>query len=153
MTATPHIEGTLSHKLDPKGRVAVPIEWRSMPLGSLRMMAAQTYGVDTLRFLSECFYRQQLDKIDSMKEELGAAKVLRAKGAFIRRCAPVKINEQGKLQVPKAQSVGVNIDFNSEVMLVGFGTYFEIYSLKNYDLMVAEEAKEITEFNDIIGGF
>ena len=153
MTAILHIEGTLSHKLDPKGRVAVPVEWRSMSLGSLRMMPAKTYGVDTLRFLSESFYQEQLVKIDSMREELGAAKVLRAKGAFIRRCSPVKINDQGKLQVPKAQSSLANIEFGSEVMLVGFGSYFEVYSIDNYDLMVAEEAKEVTEFNEIIGGF
>jgi DNA-binding transcriptional regulator/RsmH inhibitor MraZ len=67
-------------------------------------------------------------------------------------CREVTLNDQGKLLVPKDLSEKAGILAEAEVMLVGRGIYFEIWSKANFDVVLAIESR-VEEDEDDLGIF
>lgn len=141
------LQGAYEHKLDPKCRVSVPSDWRHAAGSSqLRLLQSSSYDFPTLRILTEEEYEDMLATVDSMEEWTPAQKK-KMKGKLHSRCQKGSVSDQGKLLIPKAWCERPGIEPGEAVKLVGRGTYFEIFSLENYQAMKVKEDEETNALN------
>ena len=141
------MQGDYEHKLDPKSRVSVPADWRLMCGGGvLRLLQSSKFEVETLRLLTEAEYDDMLRTVDEMEEWTPAQKKM-MKGKLHARCQKVSVSEQGKLLIPKAWCERPGLEAGEAMKMVGRGTYFEMYSLKNYKKMTEREDEETAKLN------
>ena len=144
--------GIIEHKLDAKGRVSVPVTWRP-PVGeSVFLLRATSYGQPTLRVLSEEAFTQKLNQIEE-HETLTPRQKDNAAGMLYANSIEAKVNEQGKLLVPKAWAEERQLSLPGPVTLVGRGNHFEMLSPKNAEAMQAAELAENAELNDLLNLF
>ena len=147
------LQGAFEHKLDPKCRVSVPSDWRHVAgNGQLRLLQSSSYGLPTLRVLTEEEYDDMLLTVDGM-EEWSPAQKKKMKGKLHSRCQKGSMSEQGKLLIPKAWCERPGIESGEAIKLVGRGTYFEILSLENYQIMKASEDEETDKLNEEVDFF
>lgn len=147
------LEGDYEHKLDPKNRVAVPAEWRSLTGGgTLRLLQSSKYKVPTLRVLTEDEYDEMLRTVDGMENWTPAEKKS-MKGKLHSRCQKVIMSDQGKLLIPKAWCEIPGLEPGGVIKLVGRGTYFEIFSPVNYKIMTEREDAETAKLNEEVDFF
>lgn len=144
--------GIIEHKLDAKGRVSVPVTWRPPTGDSVFLLRASSYGQPTLRVLSEEAFSQKLHQIES-HETLTPRQKDNAAGMLYANSIEAKVNEQGKLLVPKAWAEERQLSLPGPVTLVGRGNHFEVLSPKNAKAMQAAEFLENSELNDLLNLF
>jgi MraZ protein len=147
-----HLEGRYDHKMDPKYRVAIPSEWRPAPGSTLRLLETRNYGLAVVAALTEEEYELRLRQID----EDGVMSVLekrQMKGILHSRCRPAPVNEQGKLLVPKDWSERAGLPADGPVVLVGRGTFFEIWSAETFALVEERENEKLAAHNERLGVF
>lgn len=102
-----------------------------------------------VKVLSQDAYNEKVTLIqNSDKTPAEKGKLL---GKLAMRCREATLNEQGKLLVPKDLSEKAGITADSDVVLVGRGIYFEIWSNANFDTMLELETSE--EIDDDLGIF
>lgn len=109
-------------------------------------MQSSSYDFPTLRILTEEEYEDMLATVDSMEEWTPAQKK-KMKGKLHSRCQKGSVSDQGKLLIPKAWCERPGIEPGEAVKLVGRGTYFEIFSLENYQAMKVKEDEETNALN------
>lgn len=144
--------GIIEHKLDVKGRVSVPVTWRPPAGQSIFLLRASSYGQPTLRALSEEAFSQKLHQIES-HETLTPRQKDNAAGMLYANSIEAKVNEQGKLLVPKAWAEERQLSLPGPVTLVGRGNHFEMLSPANAKAMQAAELAENAELNELLNLF
>jgi len=144
MTHPEHaLQGVYEHKLDPKCRVSVPADWRHVTgSGQLWLLESSSYKIPTLRVLTEGELLNMLQEVEN-RDEWTPAQKKQMRGRLHAKCLKTSLNPQGKLLIPRASGVQPE----GQAMLVGRGTYFEIFNLSNYDEMCRREEEETTSLN------
>ena len=151
-SAPQYMEGRYDHKMDPKFRVAIPVDWRPAPGETLRLLHSTSYELPVVVALTETEYVDRLMQIDEA-ENLNPLQKRQMKGRLHSKCRPATVNPQGKLLVPKDWSEAAGLPSDDAVVLVGRGTYFEIWAACNYATVEESEAEQLAEFNDELGVF
>lgn len=148
MTSLEHaLEGVYDHKMDPKSRVSIPADWRvAAGSGELRLLQSSSYGLPVLRVLTQAEYVNMLQEVESRVEWTPAQKK-QMKGKLHSRCLKTSLNPQGKLLMPKAWCENPSLEQESKVVLVGRGTYFEVFNPTNYSEMCTREDAETEVLN------
>lgn len=139
----------VTHKMDPKARVSIPVEWRPAPNESLFLLASQTYEMPMIKVLSNEAY---LHRVNLIKESAYTpAEKTRKLGKLASLCKVVQLNEQGKLLIPKDLIVKAGLTPESELVLAGRGLHFEVWNKENHARFVTLEAAE--DEDDQLGVF
>lgn len=153
MSATPQfMEGRYDHRTDPKYRVSVPVDWRPAPGETLRLLHSTSYELPVVVALTETEYLDRLAQIDAA-EDLNPLEKRQLKGRLHSKCRPATVNPQGKLLVPKDWSEAAGLPCGDAVVLIGRGTYFEIWNTDNYALVEERETEQLAALNDKLGVF
>ena len=74
-------------------------------------------------------------------------------GRLYRQILKTSLNPQGKLLIPKAWCEIPGLNSEESVMLVGRGSYFEIFNPKNYEEMLVREEAETADLDEELGFF
>lgn len=132
--------GHLERQLDSKGRVSLPVEWRP-PVGeSVYMVKVKVEGIPALRVLTQKAFDRKLSDIEGSHEATPAQRD-RARGILYGASIESKVNDQGKLTVPKAVAEGHGLSLPGPAHLVGRGELFEIFTPENGKAIEAAEEK------------
>lgn len=134
--------------MDPKFRLSIPVDWRPAN-GKLLLLFSKVYEMPALKVLSEAAYSERIALIESSDKT--PAEKARLIGKLAMLCHKAALNDQGKLLVPKDVSTKLQIEADTEVMLVGRGKHFEIWSKENFQTMLDIETG--AEDNDDLGIF
>lgn len=146
------LEGVYEHKMDAKCRVSVPSDWRDTAGdGYLRLLQSSSYGLKVLRVVTETEYRNMLQQVDT--SDLSVAKKKLMLGRLHANCLKTILNPQGKLAIPKAWCELPGLDANEPLMMVGRGTYLELFNLNRYEEMLVKEEEETTLLDEEFGFF
>ena len=141
------MQGDYEHELDPTNRVSVPADWRQIcGDGVLRLLQSSQYEVDNLRLLTDTEYNDMLETVNGMENWTPAQKK-KMKGKLHSRCQQVSMSDQGKILIPKAWLDRPGLESGGMMKMVGRGTYFEMYSIDNYQEMTKREDAETAELN------
>jgi MraZ protein len=142
-------KGFHPYKMDPKFRVSIPTPWRPEAGGALLLLFSKEHDLPVVKVLSQEAYNEKVERIQtSDKTPAEKSKML---GKLAMLCREVTLNDQGKLLVPKDLSEKAGIAADSEVVLVGRGIHFEIWSKSNFDVVLDIETSE--EEDDDLGIF
>lgn len=120
--------GNVTHKLDPKSRVAIPAGWRAAQGQTLVMMEALYEGYHILK----CFTKEAFaGKIDEIRQQAAAHGVQPGDvdlyiGRITGRCFDAEVSSQGKLLIPKQLRERMGLTDN--VTIVGRSRHFEIWA-------------------------
>ena len=144
-------EGFNDFKLDAKGRVSVPSEWRpkSGEAIRLRLLKWKTHGVPVLKALTDDAFAAMVCSIDN-DESLAAGQKNAKKGLVYSRNTPVSINEQGKLLIPRKLVEEQGLELGGSVYLFGRGTNFDLVSPRDYEAMQAAEEALMADLYDSV---
>jgi len=147
------LQGVYEHKLDPKCRVSVPADWRHVTGGSqLWLLQSTSYELPALRVLTESEILNMLKDVEG-NEKWTVAQKKQMRGRLHARCLMTTLNPQGKLLIPKAWCKKPEIEASGQAMLVGRGSYFEIFNLSNYDEMCRREEEATASLNTDVDFF
>ena len=125
-----HCSGHLDRQLDSKGRVSLPVEWRPPAGENVYMVAVKVEGIQALRVLTQTAFDRKLADIDESREATPADRD-RARGILYGASIESKVNEQGKLTIPKAVAESHGFTLPGAAHLVGRGELFEIFTPEN----------------------
>jgi DNA-binding transcriptional regulator/RsmH inhibitor MraZ len=145
--------GHHDRQLDSKGRISLPVSFRPDAGENVYLLEVEVLGVPALRVLTEDGFRQKLHDIEMMDGVTPAVRD-RARGTLFGMCLETKVNDQGKLTIPKALAEAHGLELPGSALLVGRGKLFEIYTPKNGEaLKVAEQRdrEQNTQINDVLG--
>ena len=144
-------EGFNDFKLDAKGRVSVPSEWRPQKgeVLHLRLLKWKTHQVPVLKALTDEAFAAMIRSIDE-DPSLGAGQKGAKKGLIYSRNTPVTINEQGKLLIPKKLVGEQGLAPGGSVHLYGRGTNFDIVSPRDHEAMQKVEEALMADLYDSV---
>lgn len=136
--------GAVEHKIDPKGRVAVPAEWRAG--GSLDLLLRQVtrQGFEVLRFYTEARIEEMVTILRS-SENLTVADKEAVVASLHESCINVTMNNQGKVQIPKRLIEKLKLP--NDVLVVGRGEEFEIHDPVTYEKIKELERPSLEKLN------
>lgn len=132
--------GNVTHKLDPKSRVAIPAGWRAAQGEVLVLIEARSESYRVLK----CYTRQAFaDKIRAIRSQAEAhgitpGEVDQYVGKITGCCFEAEVSSQGKLLIPKPQRERMGL--SDSATIVGRGSYFEIWSPVDFDSTHTPEA-------------
>lgn len=135
-----HCSGHLERQLDSKGRVSLPVEWRPPAGESVYMIAVNVEEIPALRVLTQTAFDRKLNDIEESREATPAERD-RARGILYGASIESKVNEQGKLTIPKAVAESHGFTLPGAAHLVGRGELFEIFTPENGRAIQAAELK------------
>ncbi len=143
--------GNVTHKLDPKSRVAIPAGWRDAQGAVLWMIDAQNEGYPTLKCYTRESFEEMVNGIRSHAEARGfdPAAVNRYLGTIIGLSFEAEVSSQGKLLIPKAQRERLKLADTATI--VGRGSYFEIWSPVDFEATKAPDALAKLELDKVFG--
>ncbi len=128
------------HKLDGKGRVAVPAGWAAAKEGTLFLVSSEQFGFPILKCYTRAAFAKLIRDIRSHYE--GAGKTAAVINLYVKRIMrssqEVEVGTQGKLLIPKQQRERLMLE--ESVTFVGCDNYFELW--KPEDLAASEQAEE-----------
>ncbi len=132
--------GNVTHKLDPKSRVAVPAGWRAAREGALLLIDAKKKGYSIVKCYTPSSFAHMVASVRQGAEAMGArpAEIDQYVGDIIGRSFEAEVSTQGKLLIPKQQRE--NLRLSDTATLVGRGEYFEIWLPADYEASNAPEA-------------
>jgi len=131
--------GAFPYKMDAKCRVSIPGDWRrELDKEELFLLQSSYENVPTLRVLTETEFGNILQQIE--ESGMTVAKKRIARGLVFEKCVKAKLNDQGKLSVPKNICDHPGIQASNGLVLVGRGDYVEIFNEENYEKV--QEAQE-----------
>jgi DNA-binding transcriptional regulator/RsmH inhibitor MraZ len=133
-------KGFYTHKMDPKFRVSIPTAWRPEEDGSLFLLYSSRHELPVLKVRSQAAFDAMVEVIQTSGKSPAEKNYLLGKMAMLSR--EVKLNDQGKLSVPKELGEKVGLAADAQVCLAGRGLEFEIWSGVNFDRMLAIESSE-----------
>lgn len=140
--------GHLDRQLDPKGRCSLPVEWRPPHGESVYFVKVKVEGIPALRVFTQTAFDRKLADIESTPDVTPADRD-RARDILYGASIESKVNEQGKLTIPKALAEGHGLTLPGAVRIVGRGERFEIFTPENGKVIEALEA-ETRENNAVI---
>lgn len=149
------LQSSYRHKLDPSCRFSVPSDWRDgLRDGDIRIFQTKTDGIEMIRVLTQAEFEAMITSVEELPaEEWSRAKKKKMLGRFHASVQVVTMNDQGKMQLPKAWCERPGIKPKSEIQLVGRGTYFEIFSLENYQKVEQMELEGTEDIDAELGFF
>jgi MraZ protein len=135
-----HFTGTHDHRMDDKGRVSLPTEFRRVldamgTPGALYVVP----GMDDprgLAFLTTTGYDELIARHNKTPYPDRAAR-RRAEIRYITRATQVQVDDVGRIVVSK--SLREQFDLGKEVRFVGLGSHFEIWRPDLRDAVEEEE--------------
>lgn len=124
--------GNVTHKLDPKSRVAVPAGWRAAQNASICLVDSLYDGYPIVKCYTDDSFAAMIDTVRAQALEKGVdpGEVDRYLGRIIGSCFEGEVSSQGKLLIPKQQRERLHL--GESVQLVGRGAYFELWSPEDY---------------------
>ena len=132
--------GHLDRQLDPKGRFSLPVDWRPPNGERVYFVKVQVEDIPALRVFTQTAFDRKLVDIESTPNVTPAQRD-RARGILYGSSIESKVNEQGKLTIPKALAEGHGLTLPGAVHLVGRGELFEIFTPTNGTAIEAAEDK------------
>lgn len=137
--------GNVTHKLDPKSRLAIPAGWRSAQGVELTILEASSDGFPILKCFTREAFAEKISGIRKQGEARGVApgEIDRYIGFIAGRCFPAEVSSQGKLLIPKAQRE--NLKLTDMATIVGRGPHFEIWEPENFK--VANSPASVAELD------
>lgn len=142
-------KGFNPYKMDPKFRVSIPPAWRPGGGEVLFLMFAKEHDLPVVKVLSQAAYNEKVERIHTSDKTPREKDQLLGRLAMLSREAT--LNDQGKLLVPKDLSEPAGIVADAEVVLVGRGNCFQIWSKANFAIVFERESS--AEFDDDLGIF
>lgn len=142
--------GKFDHKMDPKNRVAVPVEFRPGEGEKLYLLESHREGRAVIKALTTTRVRSMENSVRDRADLTPAHKDLII-GKLNADCVAVQINPQGKLLVPK--KICEYAQLKGDVKLVGRGDYFEIWNPKGFAEAEQLELAKLAEINAELGFF
>ncbi len=132
--------GHHDRQLDPKGRFSLLVDWRP-PIGeSVYFIKVEVEGIPALRVFTQTAFDRKLGDIESASEASPAQRD-RARGILFGSAIESKVNDQGKLTIPKALAESHGLSLPGALRLVGRGELFEIFTPENGDaIQILEES-------------
>lgn len=133
--------GNVTHKLDPKSRVAIPAGWRAAQGQTLVMIDARSE--DKYRIL-KCFTHEAFaDKIAHIRQQAEAQGISPGEidlyvGRITGCSFEAEVSSQGKLLIPKAQRERIGL--KEMATIVGRGAHFEIWAPADFEETNTPEA-------------
>lgn len=141
--------GNVSHKLDPKSRVAIPAGWRAAQDAVLTLIDATSDGFPILKCYTKAAFDCKLDAIRAQAEALGKqpGEIDRYIGIIAGCCFQAEVSSQGKLLIPKQQRERLKLTENA--VIVGRSDYFEIWEPADFAKANSLEAIKRNELDKI----
>lgn len=132
--------GHLDRQLDAKGRFSLPVDWRPAHGESVFIVKVKVEGIPALRVFTQAAFDRKLADIESTPNVTSAQRD-RARGILFGSAVEAKVNEQGKLTLPKALAESHGLTLPGGVHLVGRGELFEIFTPSNGEAIELAEEK------------
>ncbi len=129
--------GRFETKLDPKGRLSLPTSYRAA-----NALSNHTFIVTNSRFRNRsCLHVYTANEWDKLESKISRLSALQAdiqafSRFYISGGQTVELDSQGRFSIP--QSLRRYAGLESQVMLVGLGDKYEIWSLGEWDLVYSE---------------
>ena len=130
--------GHHDRQLDSKGRFSLLVDWRPPSGESIYFVKVKVEGIPALRVFTQRAFDRKLADIDSADEATPAQRD-RARGILFGASLESKVNDQGKLTIPKALAESHGLTLPGALRLVGRGELFEIFTPENGDAILALE--------------
>ena len=132
--------GNVTHKLDPKSRVAVPAGWRAAHEGALLLIDAKRKGYPVVKCYTRASFAEMVASIRKGAEAMGAlpGEIDQYVGDIIGSSFEAEVSTQGKLLIPKQQRE--NLHLSDTATLVGRGAYFEVWLPEDFAATNTPEA-------------
>ncbi len=132
--------GNVTHKLDPKSRVAVPASWRAAREGALLLIDAKRKGYPVVKCYTHASFAEMVASIRKGAEAMGAhpGEIDQYVGDIIGSSFEAEVSTQGKLLIPKQQRD--NLRLEDTATLVGRGGYFEVWQPQDFAATNTPEA-------------
>lgn len=137
--------GFKPYSIDSKFRVAVPPAWRPPPDAIIYLLPSKKYEMPMIQVITVEEYQDRMALIAN--SDLPLDRKRHHRGVLASRCREASVNEQGKLLVPKDLATRTEIAPDSEVVLVGRETYFEIWAKPFHDRALVYEDTQGNEDN------
>lgn len=136
--------GEYIHNIDEKGRLAIPVKFRSRLVGG----AVATKGLDNcLSLYPEEAWNKQVEKMESLPLTQSKS---RAYARFILSGAfPVEIDKQGRINLPTTLREFGNI--KNQVIVTGLGDHVEIWATKTWEEYRTNIEKESVNIAEELG--
>ena len=126
------------YKMDAKFRVSIPSDWRPEGDGSLFLLYSRRHDLPLVKVRSQAAYDEKVALIQNSDKPPGEKG--RLLGLLAMRSRAVKLNDQGKLAIPRELCAKTGIAADSPVVLAGRGIEFEIWSGENFEQMFELES-------------
>ena len=125
--------GNVTHKLDPKSRVAIPANWKAAQGEALVLIEACSECYRVLKCYTRRSFEEMIRAIRRRAESDGISpgEVDRYVGKITGCCFEAEVSSQGKLLIPKPQRERLKLADTAP--LVGRGSYFEIWSPADFE--------------------
>ncbi len=125
--------GNKTYKLDPKGRVSFPSNWKAEENCIFKIHQAQREGFSLLKCYTEASFEDTINTVRVKAEEDGynLLEIDAYVGSILGNCFDAELNAQGKLQLSKEQRAQLGAE--DQVLMVGRGKYFELWNAADYD--------------------
>ena len=140
-------KGFTPYKMDPKFRVSIPPLWRPEAGSSLFLLLSSQHGMAVVKVLSQEAYNEKVELIQ------GSTMTPKVKSDKLGRLAMLSreafLNDQGKLLVPKEMSEKAGIAAEAEVVLVGRGIFFQIWSKANFATVLEIESGQADDDDEL----
>ena len=125
--------GNVTHKLDPKSRVAIPAGWRAAQGEVLVMIEAHSEGCRVLKCYTQESFAEKIEAIRGHAREqmIPPGEVDQYVGKITGCSFEAEVSTQGKLLIPKPQRERMKLEETATI--VGRGTFFEIWNPADYE--------------------
>ncbi len=138
--------GTVTHKLDPKSRVAIPAIWRDENLSRLMFFFAEEKQYTIVKCFTLESLRKHLDKKAkaAKEQDFSEDEIEEYIESIIGNCMNADLNTQGKVVIPK--QILERLDLTDSISLVGVGAYFKLWNpeqLKAVEKTTSEKRKKL----------
>lgn len=132
--------GNVTHKLDPKSRLAIPAGWRAAQDVELSLIDAMSDGYPILKCYTREAFAEKMMSIRTQSEARGIdpGDIDRYIGIITGRSIQAEVSSQGKLLIPKAQRERIKL--TETATIVGRGSYFEIWAPADFEAVNSPEA-------------
>lgn len=129
--ATVH-ESHYDHKMDPKFRVSIPVEWRPATEDTpVRLQLSKEHGLQVIKVFSEEAFDDKFRQVEA--SDLTPAKKQQIVGHLRMMSKKATISSQGKLTVPKDWAERIGLKADGQVILAGRGPFYMLCTQEVFD--------------------
>ncbi len=145
--------GHKTYKLDPKGRVAFPSNWKTGSNAIFKLLRAQRDGYTIIKCYTEASFAHMVNNVQEKAEAAGHSpqEIQKYIGIIIGTCFDAELNNQGKFPLSKEQREQLQVD--EQVLMVGRGTFFELWKPEDYQAVYEIDAVQKLELDKLFGIF